>query len=135
MVGNWWLVIGGWLAGVGVIRSYKDLDVWKRSIVLVKDVYNLIKLFPKHETYALSDQIRRSAVSIPSNIAEGSGRGGTKEFIQFLYIAVGSLCELETQLIIAKDIGYLQDIKSIEKDMVIIKKMLNSLITSLKAKI
>ena len=118
-----------------MVRSYKDLDVWKRSIVLVKDVYNLIKLFPKHETYALSDQIRRSAVSIPSNIAEGSGRGGTKEFIQFLYIAVGSLCELETQLIIAKDIGYLQDIKSIEKDMVIIKKMLNSLITSLKAKI
>ncbi len=118
-----------------MVKSYKDLDVWQKSIELVKEIYILVKYLPKEETYALSDQIRRSAVSIPSNIAEGSGRNGTKEYIQFLYIALGSLCELETQIIIAKEIGYINNIEKIERDMTIIKKMINSMITSLKAKI
>lgn len=109
-----------------MVKSYKDL---------VKEVYILVKYLPKEETYALSDQIRRSAVSIPSNIAEGSGRNGTKEYLQFLYIAIGSLCELETQIIIAKEIGYIKNTENIEKDMLIIKEMINSMISSLKAKI
>lgn len=66
-----------------MVRSYRDLDVWKKSIELVKEVYVLVKYLPKEETYALSDQIRRSVVSIPSNIAEDSGRNGTKEYIQY----------------------------------------------------
>ena len=118
-----------------MIKSYKDLDVWKKSIELVKEVYILVKYLPKEETYALSDQMRRSAVSIPSNIAEGSGRNGTKEYLQFLYIALGSLCELETQIIIAKEIGYINTIEKLEDNMTIIKKMINSMITSLKAKL
>lgn len=118
-----------------MVRSYRDLDVWKKSIELVKDVYILVKSLPKEEIYALSDQMRRSAVSIPSNIAEGSGRNGTKEYLQFLYIALGSLCELETQIIISKEIGYINNIEKLENDMTIIKKMINSMITSLKAKI
>ena len=91
-----------------MVRSYRDLNVWKKSIQLVKDIYILVKLLPKEETYALSDQIRRSAVSIPSNIAEGSGRKGAKEYIHFLYISLGSLCELETQIIISNEIGYIK---------------------------
>lgn len=118
-----------------MVKSYKDLDVWQKSIELVKEIYILVKYLPKEETYALSDQIRRSAVSIPSNIAEGSGRNGTKEYIQFLYIALGSLCELETQIIIAKEIGYINNIEKLEDNTTTIKKMINSMITSLKAKI
>lgn len=118
-----------------MIKSYKDLDVWKKSIELVKEVYILVKYLPKEETYALSDQMRQSAVSIPSNIAEGSGRNGTKEYLQFLYIALGSLCELETQIIVAKEIGYINTIEKLEDNMTIIKKMINSMITSLKAKL
>ena len=73
------------------MTGYENLDVWKKSIILVTDIYKLVKLLPKEETYALSDQIRRSAVSVPSNIAEGSSRNSKKEFVQFLYISLGSL--------------------------------------------
>ena len=82
------------------IRSYKDLKIWKRSIELVKDVYEMTGLFPKEELYGLTSQIRRSAISIPSNIAEGFTRFYNKEYRQFLYIALGSCAELETQIII-----------------------------------
>jgi len=112
--------------------GYEKLEVWQISIELVTDVYRLVKLLPKEETYALSDQIRRSAVSIPSNIAEGSSRNSKKEFIQFLYIALGSLCELETQILIAKNVGYINDFKDIKEKITSIKKMLNALITSIK---
>ena len=114
------------------MTGYENLDVWKKSMLLVTDIYKLVKLLPKEETYALSDQIRRSAVSIPSNIAEGSSGNSKKEFVQFLYISLGSLCELETQLLIAKNIGYIKDITLIQKETVSIKKMLNALITSIK---
>ena len=114
------------------MTGFENLEVWKKSIILVKEVYTLVKLFPKEENYALSDQVRRSVVSIPSNIAEGSGRNSPKEFVQFLYIALGSINELETQLIIAKEIGYLKDIEEIRNKILEIKKMLNSLITSIK---
>jgi four helix bundle protein len=88
-------------------RSYRDLEVWKLSIDLVKKVYQVTHDFPASENYGLRNQIRRAAVSIPSNIAEGQGRNSTKEFRQFLAISLGSLAELETQLIIAKEIEYL----------------------------
>src|SRR4030042_1837369 len=88
-------------------RSYRDLEVWKLSIDLVKKVYQITHNFPASEKFGLINQIRRAAVSIPSNIAEGQGRNSTKEFKQFLAISLGSVAELETQLIIAKEIEYL----------------------------
>lgn len=114
------------------MTGYEKLDVWKKSIILVTEVYILVKLLPKEETYALSDQIRRSVVSVPSNIAEGSSRNSKKEFVQFLYIALGSLCELETQPLIAKNIGYIEDINNMQSKTMQIKKMINALITSIK---
>ena len=84
---------------------------YKESILLVNDIYDLTKKFPKEEQFGLTNQIRRSAVSVPSNIAEGSARESAKETIRFLYIALGSLAELETQLIIAKETGFLTDRK------------------------
>ena len=88
------------------MKDHKDLDVWKQSIVLVEDIYALTKNFPSDEKYGLSSQIKRAVVSVPSNIAEGAGRKGDKEFIQFLYIAMGSLSELETQLILANRLQF-----------------------------
>ena len=88
-------------------RSYRDLEVWKLSIDFVKKVYQVTHNFPDSEKFGLINQIRRAAVSIPSNIAEGQGRNSSKEFQQFLAISLGSLAELETQLIIAKEIEYL----------------------------
>jgi four helix bundle protein len=90
-------------------RSYKDLDVWKLSIELVKEIYRITEKFPPSEIYGLTNQIRRAAVSIPSNIAEGQERNSAKEFRQFLAIALGSVAEIETQLIIAKEINYLTE--------------------------
>jgi four helix bundle protein len=90
-----------------MIKSYKDLDVWKKSIQLVKDVYNITDSFPEKERFGLISQIRRSAISIPSNIAEGKARQYKKEYIHFLYIALGSCSELETQLIISKELGFI----------------------------
>ena len=81
-----------------IVKSYKELIVWQKSMRLALEVYRLAKILPKFETYALADQMRRAALSIPSNIAEGQGRDSTKEFIRFLSIARGSCFELETQL-------------------------------------
>jgi four helix bundle protein len=115
-------------------RSYRDLDVWKLAIELVKDIYLVTGKFPQVEIYGLTNQLRRAAISIPSNIAEGQGRNSFKEFKQFLGIALGSLAELETQLIIAKEIGYMA---SVELDKIvisldIIRKMIKALSFSLK---
>jgi four helix bundle protein len=88
-------------------RSFRDLDVWKLSIEFVKNIYKITNKFPNPKIYGVTSQLRRSAISIPSNIAEGQGRNSSKEFGQFLAIALGSLAELETQLIIAEEIGYL----------------------------
>ena len=114
------------------MTGYENLKVWQLLIDLVTEVYNQVKFLPKHETYALSDQIRRSAVSIPSNIAEGSSRNSKKEYVQFLYIALGSICELETQLLIATNVGYLASVDKLKVEIVVIKKMLNALISSIK---
>ncbi len=91
--------------------NHKDLDAWKEGMELVVDVYKLTELFPKTEQYGLTSQIQRAAVSIPSNIAEGSGRKSSKENIRFLSFALGSLAELETQLLIALRIEYIADVQ------------------------
>ncbi len=91
------------------LRTHKDLDVWKEGIDLVAKIYEIIRGFPKEEKYGLVDQIKRSVVSIPSNIAEGAARNSKKEFIQFLFVSLGSISELETQLIIADRLGFLSD--------------------------
>ena len=88
------------------LQSYKEFTVWQKAMDLTVEVYKLVKLLPKEETYALSDQIRRAVVSIPSNIAEGQGRNHTKEFVNFLGIARGSKSELETQLQICIRLNY-----------------------------
>jgi four helix bundle protein len=88
-------------------RAHYNLDAWRLSRQLVGDVYRLTQTFPKEELFGLTSQMRRAAVSIPSNIAEGSARTGSREFAQFLNIARGSLSELETQLILASDLGYM----------------------------
>src|SRR6185437_2373050 len=91
------------------INSYKDLIVWQKSMQLCEDIYLITKEFPKSETYGLISQLRRCSISIPSNIAEGHLRGHKNEYIQFLRVAFGSSAELETQLLIALRIGYLED--------------------------
>ena len=88
-------------------KTHRDLDLWKNSIQLVKYIYEITSNFPNNEMYGLTSQLRRAAVSVPSNIAEGSARHSKKEFIQFLYIASGSLSEIETQLIISNELNYL----------------------------
>jgi four helix bundle protein len=93
------------------IRTFRDLRVWQKGIEMVKEAYKLTQNFPKDELYGLSSQIRRSAVSIPSNIAEGFRRRYSKEHKQFLSIALGSCAELETQIVIAKELCYIDEIK------------------------
>ena len=103
---------------------HRDLDLWKTSIELVKVVYGVLDDFPRNEEYALSSQIRRAAVSIPSNIAEGCGRGTNKELYRFLDIASGSLAELETQIYIAKELGYISDSSEVDDLIVTVQKIL-----------
>lgn len=119
------------------IDSYKDLRVWKESIILCKLVYQQTKVFPSDEQHGLISQMRRSSVSISSNIAEGNNRMGDKEFIRFLRIAYGSLSELETQSLIAHEVG-LQSKKShdlLEKQSTIVSKMIFGLQRSLQKKL
>jgi four helix bundle protein len=115
-------------------RSYRDLNVWKLSIEMVKDIYQVTAKFPSVEIYGLTNQLRRAAISIPSNIAEGQGRNSFKEFKQFLGIALGSLAELETQLIISHEIGYLnqEDLSKLLASLDDIRKMVKALANSLK---
>ena len=110
-------------------NSYRDLIVWQKSMNLAKETYQLTKSFPKEEIYGLTSQIRRCAISIPSNIAEGKGRGSDKEFVRFLQISLGSLYELNTQLELSYDLNYIKNTKTIFDLSFEIEKMLNSLIT------
>ena len=93
--------------------DHKDLDVWKKGMELVERVYSMSRAFPDSERFGLTSQIRRAAVSIPSNIAEGAARKSDKELLQFLSIAIGSLAELETQYLIAIRLGFLEKDKSL----------------------
>ena len=119
-----------------MIKNYKDLEVWKRAINLVSRVYAITKCFPKGEMFGLTNQMRRCAVSIPSNIAEGSARNSTKEYIRFLYIAFGSLTELETQIIISQELRFINENESnlLQEQISVISKMLQGLIKYLNSK-
>lgn len=116
-----------------MVYSYKDLKVWDRSVKLVTEIYKLTEIFPEIEKFGLTNQIRRAAVSIPSNISEGSSRRSKGEFIRFINIASGSIAEIETQLLIAINLGYIkvEDIHFINKELDEIGKMLFSLQNSL----
>jgi len=113
------------------MKTHKDLDVWKDSIELVVKIYRLVSNFPKEERFGLVDQMKRAAVSIPSNIAEGAARNSQKEFLQFLHVALGSIAELETQLIISKKLGFLNN-ENIFEDLEKIKSKLLGLIRYLR---
>ena len=113
------------------VRRHHDLKVWQASIQLVKEIYVVTSAFPKEETYGLVSQMRRAAISIPSNIAERAARGGTKEFIHFLGVARGSLSELETQLCISRELGYVTNAEDVDVRIEEIFRMLAGLIASL----
>lgn len=116
--------------------SFRDLDVWKLSMEMVESVYALTGKLPASENYVMVSQIRRSAISVPSNIAEGSGRDSTKEYIQFINISIGSLCELETQLLLIQRIYKMLDSECTEllKTISSIGRMLHALNRSLRNK-
>lgn len=116
--------------------GYQDLQVWQKSIQLVIEVYRLVKLLPASELYALSSQMRRAAVSIPSNIAEGQQRKTTREFLYFLSIAKGSVAELQTHFVICNELGFF-DAQQSDNAMKLtfeILKMLNALSVSIENK-
>lgn len=115
------------------MKSFRELVVWQKSMLLVKEIYKIIDRIPNNENYALTPQIQRSAISIPSNIAEGYGRNSTKDYLRFLNIARGSLYELETQLEIAEMLHYFtkNDTKQCISIISEIGKMLNSLIKNI----
>ncbi len=116
-------------------NDYYDLDVWKKCRVPVNNVYELTKKFPKEELYGLINQIRRCAVSVPSNFAEGCGRQRTNDSIHFFYIARGSLYELETQLFLSKDQNYItyEELNSLLELILECKKLLNGFIKYYKS--
>ena len=103
--------------------DHKDLDVWKKSMDLVVLIYDLTSKFPSDERFGLTSQMRRAAVSIPSNIAEGAARKSNKEFLQFLSIALGSLSELETQYILSKRLHFITDHEGLEHMLIDVKKL------------
>ncbi|WP_159799297.1 four helix bundle protein [Flavobacterium sp. MK4S-17] len=115
------------------IKGYKDLLIWQKGIELVKAIYKCFESFPKDEIFGLQSQMKRAVISVPSNIAEGWGRNSTKNYIQFLRIARGSLFELETQLIIARELNFLSEVKFNEISGLITEesKMLNAFIRSI----
>jgi four helix bundle protein len=117
-------------------KNYRELIVWQDGIRLAKSVYKLTEKFPKQEAYALADQIRRAAVSVPSNIAEGQARRSPGDFNRFLHIALGSLAEVDTQLILAQEFGYLdkEDIAFMDEQIQGLRKKLYGLIKSLPAR-
>ena len=116
-----------------MVKGHRDLLVWQEGMVLVKLVYQCTADFPKEEVFGLTSQMRRAAVSIPSNVAEGAARNGKREFIQFLGVARGSLSELETQVIISRDLGFLASPTSeLTEKIDRLFKLINGLIHSLQ---
>lgn len=118
------------------MKTFRELFVWQKSMNLVTKVYEITKEFPKTESFGLTSQMRRSAISVPSNIAEGYGREGLKEFIRFLNISLSSLFELQTQIEISKDLKYLNQSRydvlfELSRE---VERMLSSFIRSLKSK-
>ena len=118
------------------MNSFKELIIWQKGVDLTTGIYETTAKFPEHEKFGLISQLRRCAVSVPSNIAEGWGRKSTKDYIRFLTIARGSLMEMETQLIISTKLGYLDDsaLKRYQSSLLEMLKMLNALISKLSIK-
>jgi four helix bundle protein len=119
-----------------VLKSFKELTVWQKAYALCLDVYRVTTGFPAEEKYGLVSQIRRAAVSVPSNIAEGYGRKTTGEYVQLLHVAYASLCELETQMLLAVDLGFLkpEPLRSLKQAVGDVERLLRALIESLKRK-
>lgn len=116
------------------INSFKELIVWQKSMELVRIIYKQTKLFPREEVYGITSQMRRAAISVPSNIAEGYARKSRKEYVQFYSIAYGSILELETQLILVRDFGYIKDKEFKEAEDILheVAKMLHVMLIRLK---
>ncbi|MBM4279061.1 MAG: four helix bundle protein [Deltaproteobacteria bacterium] len=119
-----------------MLKNYKELKVWQKAYQLCLKIYKTTKSFPKEERYGLTSQIRRASVSVPSNIAEGYGRKTTREYIQALYIAYGSNCEIETQILLSGDLGFFKAeiLEELLRDIGDIERMLKGLINSLEKK-
>lgn len=117
------------------IKTYRDLIVWQKSMALLTEIYKTTKTFPRDETYGLIAQMRRCAVSIPSNIAEGHGRNSSSDYVRFLRITMGSLYELQTQLDISLNLKYLEEnsFKSFYESSREVERMLSSLIRKINA--
>lgn len=118
------------------MKTHKDLNVWKKSIEFVSDIYKITNRFPEDEKFGLVSQIRRASISIPSNIAEGAARGSDGDYIRFLYFSLGSSAEIETQLIIARNLGMLSldNFDRLESMLQEIMRMLLGLISYLRSK-
>ena len=118
------------------MRSFKELEVWRKAVKMAAAVYRRTEKFPASERYVLTPQIRKAAVSVSANIAEGWGRGSTKEYIQFLLVARGSLMELVSHFAVARELQYVDeaDSKDIEAEIDEVGKLLNGLIRSLRAR-
>jgi len=119
-----------------MLRNYKDLKVWQKAYQLSLTIYKITKDFSSEEKYSLTSQLRRAAVSIPSNIAEGYGRKTIPDYVRGLYVAYGSNCELETQILLSGDLGYIKgkDMGKLQADIVEVERMLKALIKSLENK-
>jgi four helix bundle protein len=117
--------------------SYRDLIAWRKAMHLVREIYDVTRLFPRDELYGLTNQLRRAAVSVPSNIAEGQARFSPKEFSHFLSQAPGSLVEIETQILIAQDLGYLPATKTrlLLQQAAELGRVLNGLIASIRGSV
>ncbi len=115
-------------------KSYKELIVWKKSFTLVKEIFQLTAMFPKSEQYGIIAQMRKAAISIPSNIAEGYGRSSQKEYAHFYAIAYGSALELETQLLLAKELGFAEEEMFVASEILLTEviKMLYTMRSKLK---
>ncbi len=115
------------------MNSFKELKVWQKAMDLVTDIYAITTIFPQHEQFGITSQIRRSSISIPSNIAEGFGRNSNNEFVRFLRIAIGSLFELQTQLEISKNLKFIstEEFNKMLLESTEIEKMIKALIKSI----
>jgi len=114
------------------LKTHKDLDAWSKATDLVEAVYSVTEAFPRGEIYGLTSQLRRAAVSVPSNIAEGAARRSAEESIQFLHVALGSVSEVETQVIIAQRLDYVGDVNNLEGQIEAVRRLILGLIRYLR---
>jgi len=119
-----------------MLKNFKELKVWQKSYKLCLKVYKITKKFPKIEVYSFTSQMRRAALSIPCNIAEGYGRKTTPDYLRFLYMSYGSICELETQILLSGDLEYIdtESLSELQSDIGEVERMLKALIKSIERK-